>query len=125
MQAVICRNCGNTLNAGDKFCRKCGTPVTAERREPPTEIHEGTVILGGLGQIPQNEIPVKKGKIMLDLDDMLRGGTKVVDFGTGRKFEITIPAGISPGEVIKVINTGIIDPDTGMECEIELTTAIE
>jgi hypothetical protein len=31
-QAKVCSNCGGIINAGEKFCAKCGTPITAQQR---------------------------------------------------------------------------------------------
>ena len=77
-----------------------------------------------MGQISLDKKPIKRGNLTLSFEEMLRGCTKVIDFGTGKRFEIVIPTGLSPGDVIKVEGTGIIDPDSGNECEIELTTSI-
>ncbi|MBR0308422.1 MAG: zinc-ribbon domain-containing protein [Mogibacterium sp.] len=86
---------------------------------------EGTVLLGDLNRGHKGGKTVKKGSITLSLEEMLSGCSKVVDFGTGKRFEIVIPAGITPGDVITVENTGIIDKESGGICTIELTTEIE
>ena len=100
----------------------------AGRNEPSDYNPEGTVLLGGPGSVssaPSAYGNVKrKAEIRLSFEDMLRGCSKVVDFGTGTKFELAIPAGLSPGDKIEVRNTGITDPDTGRECSIELTAVI-
>ena len=106
----FCTKCGNQLKDNDKFCRKCGSPVGMPEEESPQVI---------------SEKEIKKGKLQLSLDEMLRGGRKVLDFGTGKKYEIIIPAGLTPGDVIQIKDAGIIDPDSGRECEVELTTSIE
>ena len=160
MQPKFCSKCGNQLNEGDNFCRKCGAPikasgpaqqVAAANKPAPNipsyreveerfsragagmhasaaENPEGTVLLAGPSARPGN--PADRGKtarkadIPLSFEEMLRGCSKVVDFGTGAKFELNIPAGLSPGDRIAVKNTGISDPDTGKECNIELIAVI-
>jgi hypothetical protein len=51
---------------------------------------------------------------------MLEGCSKVVDFGTGKKYELSIPAGLSPGDTITVESESLIDGNTGRPCTIEL-----
>lgn len=85
---------------------------------------EGTVLLAGSSTSLGRGKAVRKGNITLSFEDMLRGCSKVVDFGTGKKYEIIIPAGISPGDILVVKDTGIIDPEKGKLCDIELTTLI-
>ena len=142
MQPKFCTMCGNTLREGDKFCRKCGAPVKQiERNQAPApgaqavgqtasgyamnESHEGTVLLGDVNSMRTAEKKVKKADISFSFDEMLRGCSKVVDFGTGKRYELNIPAGLTPGDTIVVENTGIMDRDTGNECVIELTAVIE
>ena len=125
MQPKFCRKCGNAIKDGGNFCSKCGEPFIRNKENEMRDNPEGTVILGGLGQVMPNVKATKKGSLVLSFEDMLRGCTKVVDFGTGKKYEIVIPQGLLPGNVIKIVDTGIIDSDTGNECDIELTTSIE
>ena len=131
MQTKFCNKCGNTINDGEKFCRKCGNRISSMQGNMPIvnnsyqqENPEGTVILGGVGQNIPLKSPVKRGTLVLSFEEMLRGCSKVVDFGTGKRYEISIPPGLNPSDVIKVTGTGIIDPGSGMEYEIELTTII-
>lgn len=125
MQPKFCRKCGNAIKDGGKFCSLCGEPFIRNKESVFRDNPEGTVILGGIGQPKQNVKATKKGSLVLSFEEMLRGCTKIVDFGTGKKYEIVIPQGLSPGNVIKIVDTGIIDSDTGNECDIELTTSIE
>lgn len=85
---------------------------------------EGTVLLAGPSTTSGREGTVKKAQITLSLEEMLSGCSKVVDFGTGKRYEILIPSGLSPGDKIIVKNTGIVDPDMGGQCDIELTAMI-
>ena len=134
MQATYCPNCGNHVKEGSKFCNKCGAMLN-KRKDSTNNITsqsngdfdnpEGTVLLGGTGQKLQTGITLKKATLALSLEDMLRGCTKVIDFGTGKKYELDIPAGLSPGDVIEVKDTGITDNDTGADCNIELTICIQ
>lgn len=82
---------------------------------------EGTVLLSGPSRSLREDASVKRGSITLSMEDMLRGCSKVVDFGTGKRFELVIPPGLSPGDTIVVKNTGITDKDTGVLCDISLT----
>ena len=152
MQPKFCTKCGNPLKGGDKFCRRCGAPVkktglssdfdSANNNNSPyysqsrdmfgqydlsqnnRDNPEGTVLLGGVSSSIRRKESCRKAKIGLALDEMLRGGTKVVDFGTGKKYELQIPAGLSPGKILVVSDTGIIDPDTGTACVFELTVTM-
>ena len=136
----FCSKCGNPLKEVDKFCRKCGSPVrqapesNAQRPAASprpdnsfavSERSEGTVMLEGLAGASKSKAPIAKGEIVFSLDELLRGCSKVVDFGTGKRFEIVVPAGITPGDTLLVEDSGIIDQDSGMEYKIELTAAIE
>lgn len=147
----FCNKCGNPLKDKDKFCRKCGEPVgqtvAAGHANPnpakavavPSEAaaprpdntfamnknSEGTVLLEGLAGGSRAEESVAKADIVLSLDEMLRGCSKVVDFGSGKRFEIIIPAGITPGDMLVLDGSGIIDQETGLEYRIELTAVIE
>lgn len=142
MQPKFCTMCGNTLRETDKFCRKCGAPVKQiERKQIPVpgaqpqmqsgsgyainENPEGTVLLGDIGSIRNTARKVKKADISFSFEEMLRGCSKVVDFGTGKRYELTIPPGLTPGDTIVVEKTGIVDRETGNECVIELTAVIE
>lgn len=86
----------------------------------PPENPEGTVSM--VNMMPQQGglNSVIKAEIKLPLSDVLRGCTKVLDFGTGEKFEVAIPAGLSPGDVVLVTDTGIKNPETGETCDFEL-----
>lgn len=94
-----------------------------QSQQPDTDYGnpEGTVLLAGPTPGARRENESRKAAIMLSLDELLRGCTKVVDFGTGDRYELNIPAGLSPGNRIIVKDTGIKDPDTGDECEFDLT----
>lgn len=85
---------------------------------------EGTVLLAGPSTTSGRESTLKHAQITLSLEEMLSGCSKVVDFGTGKRYEILIPSGLSPGDKILVKNTGITDPDVGGQCDIELTAMI-
>ena len=99
-------------------------PVGAEMKDNP----EGTVLLAGPGSMSGSFSAGmsnrRKAEIRLSFEELLRGCSKVVDFGTGTRYELEIPAGMSPGDTIIVQDTGIIDRDTGMGCEIELTVVM-
>ncbi len=131
MQPRFCRNCGNALREGDKFCRKCGTAArmtAADTPEPQAadasvrdKVNpEGTTLLVNNGRLSGGEEFIK-GSITIPLGDMLGGCTRIVDFGTGKKYEIRIPAGLMPGDSVIVRDTGIMDPGTGQLKDIELT----
>ena len=132
----FCTKCGNALKDGDKFCRKCGAPVkTIDTVSPagpvqrdhinaspaPFENPEGTVLLGNMSNAQYGGPAVKKAEIRLTLSELLEGCTKVVDFGTGKKFELSIPPGLTPEDVITVEHSELIDSVTGKPCRIELT----
>lgn len=89
-----------------------------------TESREGTVLLWGASDSGQGARKDIRANLTLSLDEMLRGCSKVVDFGTGKRYEISIPAGLSPGDKVIVNNTGIVDPATSAPCKIELTLEI-
>ena len=101
--ASICLECGSPLRENDKFCRKCGAPV---RTMTPAGFDSPSV---------------KKGELSLSLSELLEGCRKVVDFGTGKKYELSIPAGLSPGDTVAVESESLIDSDTGKPCRIELS----
>ncbi|MBR3200940.1 MAG: zinc-ribbon domain-containing protein [Mogibacterium sp.] len=86
--------------------------------------HEGTVLLWGANDAGQQRRKDLQANLTLSLDEMLRGCRKVVDFGTGKRYEINIPAGLSPGDKVIVRNTGITDDTTAEACNIELTLGI-
>lgn len=100
----------------------------AVKAEPqPEDNPEGTVLLGGPGSVSGSFGGMdnrRRAELKLSFEELLRGCSKVVDFGTGTRYELEIPAGLSPGDTILVENTGIVDSETGMGCEIELTLAI-
>ena len=146
MQPKFCNKCGNALKEGDKFCRRCGAPVRQAQAPAPApqapaqpapqtmampggydikENPEGTVLLGDINKVNKGTKTVKKAELALSIDEMLRGCSKVVDFGTGKRFELSIPPGLTPGDTIVVENTGIVDKVTGSECDFELTAIIE
>lgn len=87
--------------------------------------NEETVLLGSGSAAPGMGNAVKKATIKLSFEEMLRGCSKVVDFGTGKRYELVIPSGLSPGDRIIVDNTGITDPETGTLCDFELTAVID
>ena len=109
--AKFCSKCGNPLQENDKFCRKCGD----------FDNPEGTVLLGGMNKVRFDSPAVRKADLHLSLNEMLEGCSKVVDFGTGKKYELSIPAGLSPGDTITVESESLIDGDTGRPCTIELS----
>ena len=132
MQSNFCRNCGNVLREGDKFCRRCGTQVRKTAAdEPKAPVFyssegnkanpEGTTLLVNNGPVSGGGEEFLKGSIRIALGDMLGGCTRIVDFGTGTKYEICIPAGLMPGDSVIVRDTGIRDPKTGQLRDIELT----
>lgn len=142
--AKFCSKCGAPVGTSDmpKNNQISENPVFSEplpglRREIGSDNAEGTVLLGGTGSSLKEGTDilgggrssgsvsyVKKAEIRLSFAEMLRGCSKVIDFGTGRRYELVIPAGLNPGDVIKVKDTGIIDPESLREYEIELTTVI-
>ena len=151
MQGRFCSKCGNTIKDGDKFCRRCGSPVKIPSPKPQSGIPsyeeikkrfespqssanksvfeneeslEGTVLLWGASDANRARKKEIKAKLNLSFDEMLRGCRKVVDFGTGKRYEINIPAGLSPGDTVIVNNTGIIDQNTAEVCTIELILGI-
>ena len=136
MQPSFCTKCGHTLREGDKFCRKCGTQVrraaaTAPAQKAPSgsdyaglEKPEGTVFLGDLNRANHRGSSVRKASISLSLNEMLEGCSKVVDFGTGRRYELNIPPGLKPNSTITVKSPSLIDEATGMPCRIELTVLL-
>lgn len=133
--AKFCSKCGNPLQENDKFCRKCGAPVRTIAPEPQVQRPapsydipsndfdnpEGTVLLGGMNKVRFDSPAVRKADLHLSLNEMLEGCSKVVDFGTGKKYELSIPAGLSPGDTITVESESLIDGDTGRPCTIELS----
>lgn len=149
MMPKFCTKCGNPLIEGDKFCRKCGTPVAVREEVPAApqapaaqwnnapapepqwndapaagENPEGTVLWADILTPLSDKKSVISAEIRLPLGDVLRGCTRIVDFGTGEKFEIVIPPGLSPGDVLVVQDTGIKNPDTGEPCDFELRIAM-
>lgn len=146
--AKFCSQCGSPLRETDKFCRKCGAAVrlqsqaTQTQSQPPQtqspapsysapsapaapfENPEGTVLLGNMKKADPESPSVKKAEIHLSLNEMLEGCSKVVDFGTGKKYELSIPAGLSPEDMITVEPPGLVDSDTGRPCKIELTVML-
>lgn len=144
--ARFCSKCGTPVDMPDtpKDNHIPETPIFSEplpglRRNLMSDNPEGTVLLGGTGPSLNEKTDilggarkssdafssVRKAELRLSFTEMLRGCSKVIDFGTGRRYEIVIPAGLNPGDVIKVKDTGIIDPESLRECEIELTTVID
>lgn len=41
MEADVCKNCGNPLKPGQKFCMKCGTPVNSNSKRPEQAAQKG------------------------------------------------------------------------------------
>ena len=139
MMPKFCTKCGNPLIEGDKFCRKCGTPVAVREEVPAApqapaaqwnnapaagENPEGTVLWADILTPLSDKKSVISAEIRLPLGDVLRGCTRILDFGTGEKFEVVIPPGLSPGDVLVVQDTGIKNPDTGEPCDFELRIAM-
>lgn len=81
---------------------------------------DGTVRLVGPSVIPPTGKTVKKGEMTLTSREMEKGVAKIIDFGTGKRFEIIFPAGLHEGDTIVVTDTGLKDEKTGAECEIRL-----
>ena len=81
---------------------------------------EGTVMLVGPGTLPPGGVSVKKGEIALDAREMEKGVTKILDFGTGKRFEVIFPSGLRAGDTVVVKGTGIRDELNGATCEIRL-----
>lgn len=117
----FCSKCGSPIKEGSKFCRSCGAPV----RQTGTAESSGAPAAEVLETGIKAATPVAKAEISLSLDEMLRGCTKVVDFGTGKKFEIAVPGGLTPGDTLVIEGTGIAEPETGLEYRIELSSVIE
>lgn len=123
MQDRVCAVCGNPVREGDNFCRTCGAPVR--------NIYENGAGADP-GWMPEREPDiqpamnfVRNAEIILSFSDLIEGCTKIVDFGTGQRFAISIPAGLSGGDRIIVSDTGITDPETGEMCDFELTVRME
>jgi hypothetical protein len=139
MLAKFCSKCGNPTKEGDRFCRQCGAAIKviadpvnqaaqAPQMQQPSPANynpEGTVMLGDLNSAAAETQRVLTANIILSLDEMLRGGNKVVDFGNGKRYSITLPPGIEPGTTIVIENTGIADRSTGNLCKIELNAVVE
>ena len=129
----FCTKCGNALREKDRFCRKCGAQVRAISPEPsafgaaPSYNADGnagpsgSILPGGTGMADPEDTSVRKATIVLTLSEMLEGCSKVVDFGTGKKYELTIPAGLAPDDVVTVEDQSLVDGDTGKPCRIELS----
>lgn len=119
--ARFCLNCGNLLKENDKFCRKCGTPVRTIAPPPQAQ----STVPQAQSAAPSYDMPsVKKADLCLPLSELLEGCRKVVDFGTGKKYELNIPAGLSPGDTVTVESENLIDGETGKPCTIELTIRV-
>ena len=82
---------------------------------------EGTVVLVGPGTLPPGGIAIKKGTMQLTADEMKKGVTKILDFGTGKRFEVIFPEGLREGDTVVVKGTGIKDERSGADCEIKLS----
>ena len=136
----FCTKCSSALTEGDKFCRKCGAPVRIinagsqggpvqsqprDAAPSPFDNPEGTVLLGNMGNVQYGGPVVKKAEMRFSLNELLEGCTKVVDFGTGKKFELSLPPGLSPNDIITVEHSELIDSDTGRPCKIELTVLMD
>ncbi len=119
MQPKFCSKCGKPLKEGDNFCRKCGAKIriigTAAKAEPVN-----TPLYDDQKGMPVHDDSSRKANITLSSEEMLTGCNKILDFGTGKKYEVIVPGGLLPGDIIRVKDTGIVDPDTGKNCDIEL-----
>lgn len=138
----FCRKCGTPLKAAVAPAGSEAAPARSNANIPSyNEVAErfnkanntkdealhnpdGTVLLGEASINPDHGSCVKQAQIILSLGEVLSGCSKVVDFGTGKRYEILIPSGLSPGDKIVVKNTGIVDPAAGIPCDIELTVMI-
>ncbi len=81
---------------------------------------EGTVYLVGQKGVHGGDIKEKNGIFYLSDSEMQKGVVRIVDFGTGDRFEITIPAGVRDGDNLLITDTGLMDHETGAECNIRL-----
>ncbi|MBR0373665.1 MAG: zinc ribbon domain-containing protein [Mogibacterium sp.] len=118
MEQLFCTKCGNRLKEGALFCNQCGARIA---RPDAGAVKEGTMLL--IDQIANAKaaLSAKKGELQLTPEERANGVSKVIDFGTGARYRVDIPRGIYPGSTVVVKGTGIKDPDTGADCEIELT----
>ena len=81
---------------------------------------EGTVFLMGQNRAHTDEIAEKNGFINLSDSEMQKGVVRIVDFGTGDRFEIVIPAGVREGDSLLITDTGLRDQRTGALCNIRV-----
>ena len=81
---------------------------------------EGTLILVDQSHARPGDKLEKNGVLYLDSREMERGVVKILDFGTGDRFEVTVPAGVREGDRLLIQGTGIKDHTTGADCEIIL-----
>jgi hypothetical protein len=52
---------------------------------------------------------------------MANGAVKILNFGPEQCFEVAIPKGIRPGDKLVIKDTHLLDPELGVECDIEVT----
>lgn len=148
MQQKTCTKCGGSIVEGAMFCAFCGAKLTVPDvpeapapanafkpvKDSPEDIaevyaaepdkddrnYDGTVKLVGPSVIPPTGKTVKKGELTLTPREMEKGAARIIDFGTGKRFEVIFPAGIHEGDTVIVTDTGLKDGKTGAECEIRL-----
>ena len=77
----FCTKCGNQLKDNDKFCRKCGSPVGMPEEESPQVI---------------SEKEIKKGKLQLSLDEMLKGEGRSLTLGPVKNTKLLFRQGSPP-----------------------------
>ena len=83
-------------------------------------LNEGTVFLVGQHSAHPGTVKEKNGIFYLSDSEMQKGVVRIVDFGTGERFEITIPAGVREGDCLLITDTGLRDHATGSACNIRL-----
>ncbi len=84
------------------------------------DMGEGTVILVGQDRARPGEKIEKNGKLPLNDHEMKKGIVKILDFGTGQRFEVAVPAGVREGDSLLITDTGLKDQRTGAECNIRV-----
>ena len=84
------------------------------------DMGEGTVILVSQDRVRPGEKIVKNGVLPLNDHEMKKGIVKILDFGTGQRFEVAVPAGVREGDSLLITDTGLKDPRTGAECNIRV-----
>ena len=81
---------------------------------------EGTVYLVGQNGAGQSSGAEKTGTLKLSMNEMRNGAVKILDFGTGQRFEVVVPTGVCAGDWLLVKGTGLRDQTTGQECDIRI-----